>query len=161
MITIRESTKNDANQIWEIFHAVVKRGDTYAFAPNTTKEEGLLYWMGEDKYCYVAEYDNKIAGTFIIKDNQPGLGSHISNASFMVSSKFRGKSIGKHMGQYAISQAKSLGYRGMQFNLVVATNIAALSLWQKLNFEIVGTVPNAFEHKKLGLVDAHIMYREL
>lgn len=161
MITIRKSISNDTNQIWNIFHSVVRSGDTYVFMPNITKEEALSYWMGVGKYCYVAEYENTIAGTYIIKDNQPGLGSHIANASFMVSPKFQGKSIGKTMGQHALIEAKTLGYAAMQFNLVISTNSVAINLWQKLGFKIIGTIPNAFNHQQYGMVNAHIMFREL
>ena len=132
MVMIRKATGEDANPIWIIFHAVVSSGDTYAFAPEITKEEALSYWMGGDKHCYVAEYESKVAGTYIIKDNQPGLGSHIANASFMVSPEFQGHSIGKNMGQHALIEAKKLGYAAMQFNLVISTNTVATNLWQKL-----------------------------
>lgn len=161
MITIRKSLSDDTNQLWNIFQSVVRSGDTYAFAPNITKKEALSYWMGVDKHCYVAEYEDTIAGTYIIKDNQPGLGSHIANASFMVCPKFQGKSIGKTMGQHALIEAKTLGYAAMQFNLVISTNLAAINLWQKLGFKIIGTIPNAFNHQQYGMVDAHIMFREL
>lgn len=161
MITIRKSLSDDTNQIWNIFQSVVRSGDTYAFMPNITKDEALSYWIGVDKHCYVAEYENAIAGTYIIKDNQPGLGSHIANASFMVAPKFQGKSIGKTMGQHALIEAKNLGYAAMQFNLVISTNLVAINLWQKLGFKIIGTIPNAFNHQQYGMVDAHIMFREL
>ena len=160
-IAIRKSTKQDADSIWNIFQAVVSRGDTYAFSPDITREAALSYWMGDDKYCYVAEHEAKLVGTYIIKDNQPGLGSHIANASFMVSLQFQGQSVGKTMGAHALIEAKNLGYAAMQFNLVVSTNIPAINLWQKLGFEIIGTVPQAFNHQQKGMVDAHIMFREL
>lgn len=161
MIVIRKSTIEDRNRIWDIFHSVVSSGDTYAFAPSITKEEALEYWIGTDKHCYVARYKNKIAGTYIIKDNQPGLGSHIANASFMVEPTFQGQSIGKTMGQHALTEAKDLGYVAIQFNLVVSTNLIAINLWKKLGFQIIGTIPYGFNHQQKGLVDAYIMFRSL
>jgi L-amino acid N-acyltransferase YncA len=159
---IRKATSQDTEPIWHIFHKVVQKGDSYTFSPDIIREEALAYWMGQDKHCYVAEYENAVAGTYIIKDNQPALGSHIANASFMVSPDFQGKSVGITMGRHALTEAKILGYKAMQFNIVISTNIPAVKLWQKLGFEIVGTIPEAFQHKELGrLVDAYVMYRKL
>lgn len=159
---IRKAALGDANAVWEIFHEVVQEGDTFVFDPETTKEAGLAYWMGEDKHCYVYEHEGEVAGTFIIKDNQPDLGSHVANASFMVSPRFQGRSIGKKIGQGAISEAKKLGYKAMQFNIVISTNERAVNLWESLGFNVVGTVPEAYHHQKLDqLVDIYIMYRKL
>ncbi|MGD1918278.1 MAG: GNAT family N-acetyltransferase [Pleurocapsa sp.] len=161
MITIRKSTKEDAEKIWDIFQIVVARGDTYAFLPDISQAAALSYWMADDKHCYVAELEGNLVGTYIIKDNQPGLGSHIANASFMVSPQFQGRSVGKTMGKHALIKAKELGYAAMQFNLVISTNIPAINLWRKLGFQIIGTIPQAFDHLQKGMVDAHIMFREL
>ena len=109
----------------------------------------------------MATYDEEIVGTFIIKDNQPGLGSHIANASYMVSGKASGKSIGKAMGEFSLEEARRLGYQAMQFNIVVKSNIRAVQLWQKLGFNIIGEIPEAFNHKDKGLTNAYIMYRKL
>lgn len=159
---IRKAAPDDADAIWSIFHAVVAEGDSYSFDPATNRQEALAYWMASDKLCYVAEQSGKILGTCIIKPNQIGLGDHVANASFMVSPDARGQSIGETMGRYVLSEAKALGYRSMQFNLVISTNEPAVNLWKKLGFEVIGTIPEAFRHQKLSrLVDACIMYRKL
>lgn len=49
----------------------------------------------------------------------------------------------------------------MQYNLVVSTNEKAFRLWQKLGFDLVGTLPGAFRHKRYGFVDAYVMYKQL
>lgn len=162
MVVIRKAHVGDMDAIWNIFSAVVQTGDTYVFSPDISREEALGYWMADDRYTYVAEYDGHVAGTYILKDNQPGLGSHVANASFMVSPDFQGKSIGKIMGKHALDIAAELGYKAMQFNIVISTNKPAVALWEKLGFKIVGTVPEAFMHKGLGrLVDTYVMYRAL
>ena len=161
MLEIRRATERDAGAVWKIFHAVVSTGDTYAFPPDMSREEGLKAWMGPGRYCYVAAMEDEILGTFIIKDNQPGLGRHVANASFMVAPEAQGKAIGRRMGHEALDVAKRLGYSAMQFNLVVSTNIPAIRLWQKLGFGIIATIPKAFDHAQEGRIDAHIMYREL
>lgn len=160
-IKIRRAGTKDDEPIWKIIEPTIKAGDTYVFDPNSTRCEMLNYWCGEDKYCYVAEVDGKVLGTFILKDNYPGLGAHVANGSFMTSPKAFGKGVGRAMGEFSISEAKRLGYEAMQFNLVVKSNERAVKLWQKLGFEIIGEIPEAFNHKDLGLVNAYIMWRKL
>jgi len=161
VMNIRHAKKADEDVIWRIFQEVVSPGNTYVFSSEISREEALSYWMGDATHCYVLEEAGEILGTYIIKDNQPALGAHVANASFMVSSEARGKGVGEAMGLSALRQAKELGYRAMQFNMVVSTNAGAVRLWKKLGFKIVGTVPEVFRHRELGFVDAHIMHRFL
>lgn len=159
MIKIRKAREADFKAIWGIFHEVVKKGDTFAFAPESTREECNALWMQPGICTYVAELHGKIVGTYILRKNQPGLGAHVSNAAYMVHPDARGQSIGKAMGNHSIKQAKKIGFSAIQFNFVVSTNLAAIQLWLKLGFKIVGTVPKAFNHRKLGLVDVYVMHR--
>lgn len=159
MAAIRPAASVDEDAIWEIFHEVVATGGTYVFDPATNRDEGLAYWLNPAYRCYVAEEDGRVVGTYILRDNQPGLGSHVANASFMVRGDARGRGIGRQMGEHALAEAKSLGYRAMQFNIVAATNENAIRLWQSLGFAIIGTLPEAFRHASQGYVDAHVMYR--
>jgi L-amino acid N-acyltransferase YncA len=161
MIHIRNAGPRDYNSIWQIIQEVISKGDTYVFDPDSSRKDMLEYWCGQDKHCYVAEIQNIIVGTFIIKDNFPGLGSHVANASYMTLPSAFGKGIGRSMGEFSISEAKRLGYKAMQFNIVVRTNERAISLWQKLGFEIKGEIPEAFNHQTEGYVDACIMWRKL
>ena len=103
----------------------------------------------------------KFAETYILKQNQPGLGSHVANASYMVASSGRGRGIGSLMCAHSLDQARRLGFTAMQFNMVVSTNEAAIALWKKHGFRIVGTLPKVFRHAKLGEVDAFVMHRFL
>lgn len=117
--------------------------------------------MGKDKHTYVAIMDDHIAGTFIIKDNQPDLGYHIANASFMTLPSASGQGIGYRMGEFSLKEAKRLGYKAMQFNFVVEINTRAVTLWEKHGFRIIGAIPEAFQHRHLGLTAIYIMFREL
>lgn len=161
MIEIREAQPADHEAIWQIFHEVVSTGDTYPFSPNTDREEALRLWIEAPRATYVAERDGEIVGTYYLKTNQPGLGSHVCNAGYMVRSEARGEGVGKAMCTHSLEEARGLGYKAMQYNLVAATNRGAVDLWRKMGFEIVGTLPKAFNHARLGLVDAHVMYRLL
>ncbi len=159
---IRKVKEKDYNEMYLIFKEVIEKGDTYVFSPNTTKEEAYSYWFGKGIESYVAEDNGEIVGMYKIIANQIDLGSHVANASFMVSPKEQGKGIGKALGgEHSLKIAKEKGFKAMQFNFVVSTNYEAIKLWEKLGFEIVGTLPKAFNHMELGYVDAYIMYRFL
>lgn len=160
-MTLRPATLSDSDAIWGIFHEVIATGDTYVFDPAMSRDDALAYWFHPGTHTYVAEVDGRVLGTYIFKENQPGLGSHVANASFMVSSTARGLGVGKQMGAHCLEEARRLGFRAMQFNIVVASNEVAVRLWQQLGFEIIGTLPEAYRHSQLGYVDAHIMFRRL
>jgi L-amino acid N-acyltransferase YncA len=160
-VNIRKAEPADYEAIWSIFHEIVSLGETYAFAPDTTRQEAIEIWIEKPTATYVAELDGQIVGTYYIKPNQPALGSHVCNCGYMVPSQARGRGIATAMCEHSQFEARRLGFRAMQFNLVVSTNEAAVRLWRKLGFKVVGIVPKAFNHTKLGFVDACVMYKWL
>jgi ribosomal protein S18 acetylase RimI-like enzyme len=160
-LQIRRARKEDREATWQIFRAVVAGGDTYVFDPNISRRKALAYWLGPKTRCYVALSDQETVGSYILKPNQPGLGSHVANAGFMVSPSARSRGIGRAMAEHCLHEARRLGFRGMQFNFVVATNKRALHLWKDLGFKIVGTLPGAFRHARRGFVNVYVMYRRL
>jgi L-amino acid N-acyltransferase YncA len=161
VLNIRPATNADRDEIWKIFHEVVSAGDTYVFDPNTSREEALGYWFRADTHTYVAEQDRQVVGTYVLRPNRPGLGAHVSNASFMVAPNARGLGAGRAMGEHCLTEARRLGFRAMQFNFVVSTNESAVHLWQDLGFKIIGTLPGAFRHSEKGYVDVYVMFRSL
>ena len=161
MIQVRSAIEGDFESIWPIFHRVVSEGASYPYAPETTPDEARSYWMAPTAQTYVALVRDRISGTYFLKPNQPGLGSHVANAGFMVDPDRQGRGIGRAMAEHALAEAQRLGYRAMQFNLVVRTNTAALALWEKVRFELVGTLPGATHHQEQGFVDAYVMYKSL
>jgi L-amino acid N-acyltransferase YncA len=160
-MTIRVATHSDYDQVWEIFQYVIKTGDTYVFDPNTKKEDLAKLWFASYMKTYVAVENENIIGTYILKQNQIDLGSHVANCGYMVHPNAQGKGIGEAMCNHSLKMAKELGFESMQFNMVVSTNEGAIRLWKKLGFDIVGTVPEAFKHRTKGFVDAYIMFRKL
>ncbi len=161
MALITKAESSDRNSIWRIIKAVIAGGDTYVFESETPEDEMLAWWFSPEKHVYVAELGGEVVGSFWLKPNQPGLGDHVCNAAYMVSPDAHGKGIGRQMAEFSLDEARRLGFTAMQFNFVVASNTAAVRLWQSIGMEIIGTIPNAFRHKELGLTDAYIMYREL
>jgi ribosomal protein S18 acetylase RimI-like enzyme len=159
---IRRAVERDRDAIWKIFHEIVALGDTYALDPNISREDALAYWFSPGTHAYVAEHPAiGVAGTYILRPNQSGGGSHVANAGFMVAASARGQGLGRAMAEHSLSEARRLGFRAMQFNYVISTNTVAISLWQDLGFEIVGKLANAFHHPDKGYVDVYVMYRSL
>jgi L-amino acid N-acyltransferase YncA len=160
-IKIRLATTKDFDGIWRIFKTVISTGDTYVNRPATTKKEGRAKWFAKGMKTYVALIGNKIVGAYFLRNNHPDLGSHVSNAGFIVDKETRGQGVGKALVTHALDNARNLGYKGMQFNFVVSTNTVAVNLWKSAGFKIIGTVPKGYNHQQLGFVDSYIMYRDL
>ncbi|GAB5525301.1 MAG: GNAT family N-acetyltransferase [Roseivirga sp.] len=159
--SIRKAGKSDHEHIWQIIEEAIAGGDTLAFAPDTGKEEMLAFWCAPYAHTYVVELAGTIVGTYFIKANQPGLGAHIANAGYITAKTAGGKGIGQAMCSHSLKAAKALGYRAMQFNLVIKSNTRAVKLWQKMGFAIIGEIPEAFNHSRLGMTNALIMYQKL
>ena len=158
---IRKATSGDLEQVWEIFREVIKTGDTYVFDPETPRQDLEKHWFAPYMHTYVLEEGEKIFGTYILKPNQIDQGAHVANGSYMVHPAGRGKGYGKAMGLHSLGEAKKIGFRAIQFNMIVSTNTIAFELWRKIGFEVIGTVPEAFNHKTEGFVDAYIMYKKI
>ncbi len=162
MITIHELQKDEWPAVWKLIEPVFRAGETYAFAPDISEDEARKVWFETPTATYVAKDDEgSILGTYFIKPNQPGLGSHVCNCGYIVGEQARGKGVAALMCEHSQAEARRLEFRAMQYNLVVATNEGAVRLWQKLGFEIVGRLPGAFKHSSLGYVDAFVMYKQL
>ena len=159
MITIRKASAEYNDAIWKIIEPVIRKGSTYAFDPHSSRDEMLAIWAGPGTHTYVSILNGSVVGTFMMKDNQPGQGSHVANAAYMVAPEFAGLGIGRKMGIFSIKEARRLGYKALQFNMVVSTNQAAIHLWSKLGFEIIGEVPEAFNQVGKGYVSVYIMHR--
>ena len=161
-IVIRPALESDFESIWTIFCAHIVSGESYVFTTATSREAGYQYWLGHGVRSFVAvSLAGRVLGMYRLVPNQVGRGHHVANASFMVSPAAQGAGIGRMLGEHSLDQARRQGYLAMQFNHVVSTNGPAIGLWKKLGFSIVGTLPKAFRHKRLGYVDAYVMYQLL
>ncbi len=159
---IRRFEPADWEQLWPLLNATFETGDTYAFAPESTEADIHRAWIETPAASFVAcAPDGQLLGTYYIKNNQPGLGAHVCNCGYVVAPSAQGRGIASAMCEHSQRQAVAMGYRAMQFNLVASTNERAVRLWQRLGFSVVGTLPRAFHHLRLGYVDALVMYKEL
>ena len=159
--TIRPAEDRDSDAIWKILEPVIREGATYPLDPGTGREGAFAYWFAPDKQVFVAEVGGDLLGTYYIKPNSTGPADHVANAGYMTHAEARGRGIATAMAQDSFTRAGAAGFTAMQFNLVIATNEQAVRLWQKLGVQVVGRLPLAFRHKRLGLVDALVMYKLL
>ncbi len=159
---IRTIEDNDWPAVWAIFQEVVAAGESYAYDPAWTSVQARDVWLESPPGRTVVAVDgSRLLGTAKMGPNRPGRGAHVATASFMVASEARGRGVGRALGEYALAWARERGYAAMQFNAVVETNHAAVHLWQALGFQIIGTVPEAFDHPAHGRVGLHVMHRFL
>ena len=156
---IREAVSTDWPSIYPIFREIVAAGQTYAYPEGMSLDEAGELWMAD--HVVVAVADDVILGSAKMGPNRPGRGAHIATASFMVDPASQSRGVGRALGTYLIEWARAAGFHGIQFNAVVETNEPAVHLWQALGFSIVGTVPEAFDHRDQGLVGLHVMFRPL
>lgn len=161
-LEIVKATRADEDAMWAMFQNVVKKGDTYVYSPASSREDFSDIWLRLPVATYVAKEEGNVVGTYVLRHNRPGLGDHVANAGYIVDEAHQGKGIAQAMCKHSLEEAKQLGFKSMQFNFVVSTNERAVRLWQHMGFNIIGTVPEAYRHQKLGkLVDVHIMHRKL
>ena len=159
---IRPFTATDWPQVWPIARQIVRAADTFAYDPAMTETEARAIWIESPPgLTVVALEDERILGSAKMGPNRPGPGAHVATASFMVAAEARGRGVGTALCSYALDWARGCRYAGMQFNAVAESNGAAIEIYRRLGFDIVGTVPGAFAHPTLGRVGLHIMYCSL
>jgi len=160
-VIIRDASAEDWIRIWPFFDSIVAEGETYAYPEDLTTESGRSLWMEQPPGRTVVAVDGeRVLGSAKMGPNRPGRGAHVATASFMVDRDARGRGVGRALGTHALEWATAAGYHGMQFNAVVETN-PAVALWRSLGFQVIGTVPRAFNSSLHGLVGLHVMYRVL
>jgi ribosomal protein S18 acetylase RimI-like enzyme len=161
-LVIRPFEASDWPALWPLLQSTFASGDTYAFDPKSSEAEIHRAWIELPAATFVACTDEgRLIGTYFIKANQPGLGSHVCNCGYVTASEARGRGVATALCEHSQDEARAMGFRAMQFNLVVATNEGAVRLWRKLGFDIVGRLPGAFAHRELGDIDALVMFKRL
>jgi GNAT superfamily N-acetyltransferase len=162
LVTIREMDRQtDIPFIWEILCPIIRAGETYAFPRDWDEESAIRYWCQEGHTVFVAEKEKQIVGTYFIHPNQKGGGDHVCNCGYAIHGALMSHGVGHLLCQHSLVLARSLGYYAMQYNFVISTNDRAVKLWQRCGFEIVGTLPGAFQSPTSGKVDVFVMYQKL
>ena len=154
-VTIKEFKSEDTNSIVSIWNEVIDGGESFFWKKHFSYNE-ISEILNNQKAVYCAELNGEIIGFYILHDNFPGRGNHISNALYAIKKEFRGKGIGKMIGEHSIRASKEWGYKSIQFNSVVSTNIASVHLWESLGFIRIGQINNAFIKDNNDVVDIYI-----
>jgi GNAT superfamily N-acetyltransferase len=160
---VREFRPDDWARVWPIVEGILVAGETYCWPSDATESEARTWWMhGPHGRVFVAEDDDgRIVGTAEMHPNQAGGGSHVANAGFMVAPHASGRGVGRALATRVLETARSEGFRAMQFNAVVETNVGAVHLWESLGFRVMTTIPGAFKHPTKGYVGLLVMFQEL
>lgn len=143
---VREYTENDLAEMIKIWNEVVEDGIAFPQEEFLNAETGAEFFALQS-YCGVADDNGKVVGLYILHPNNIGRCGHISNASYAVSSACRGKHIGEKLVLDCLENAKRLGFKIMQFNAVVESNIHARHLYERVGFVPLGVIPKGFKMK--------------
>ncbi len=159
-ILVNQYNTADLKDMIAIWNRVVEDGIAF---PQTELLDNISGsdFFGSQTYCGVAKGNGKILGLYILHPNNVGRCGHICNASYAVSADARGKGIGRALVSDCLIQAKKCGFRILQFNAVVRTNVAARSLYEKLGFTQLGVIPGGFLMKDGHYEDICPYYKEL
>jgi len=160
-MVIREAIAADEDAVWLVLEPILRAGATFAYPRDWTRNEAIGFWFSETHQVFVAEIDGVVLGSYYLKPNHLGGGSHVANAGFMTAPHARGRGVARQMCEHALIEAKRSGYLAMQFNFVVSTNLRAVELWLKFGFEILAHLPDAFLDPGQNFVDAYVMFRRL
>jgi ribosomal protein S18 acetylase RimI-like enzyme len=158
---IRPSETRDDDAIWHILEPTFRAGETYPLPRDIPRNDALAYWHSPGHSVFVAEDEGTIVGSYYLRANNRGGGQHVANCGYIVAPGAFGRGVARAMCAHSLDQARARGFTAMQFNFVIASNERAVRLWQDLGFAIVGRLPGAFRHPRLGFVEAYVMIRSL
>jgi L-amino acid N-acyltransferase YncA len=161
-LQIRPFEPADWTGVWALLEPVFRGGETFPHDPAITEAEAQVAWVEQSQAVMVAvDAAGALVGTYYLKPNSQALGAHVANAGYVVAEQCRRQGLGSRLCQHSLQEARRLGFRLMQFNLVVSTNTAGIRCWQRNGFQVAGTLPGAFRHQRLGYVDALVMVQSL
>jgi ribosomal protein S18 acetylase RimI-like enzyme len=160
-VNIRAATADDDEGIWRILQPTFRAGETYPLPHDISRADALAYWRAPAHSIFVAEQAGTLVGTYYLRANNRGGGAHVANCGYVVAPDVFGRGVARAMCAHSLDQARQRTFTAMQFNFVIASNERAVRLWQSLGFTVVGRLPGAFQHPRLGLVDAYVMMRNL
>ncbi len=143
---IREAKIEDLPQLIEIFNEVINEGVAFPWEEDFSLETGEEFFFAQDACRVAVSNDDEILAVAIVHPNAVGRSGHIANGSYAVSSKCRGQHIGDKLVRDTLEVAKIYGYRIMQFNAVVTSNVCAQHLYERIGFKKIGCVEGGFRN---------------
>lgn len=160
-ITVREYTNHDLPEMVAIWNEVVEDGMAFPQEELLTDESGKAFFAAQSHCGVAADENGRVLGLYILHPNNVGRCGHICNASYAVSKKARGLHIGEKLVLDCLETGKKLGFGVLQFNAVVATNLHARHLYERLGFTQLGVIPRGFRMKDGHYEDICPYYKEL
>ncbi|MGS7839550.1 N-acetyltransferase family protein [Stenotrophomonas maltophilia] len=157
---IRPASESDFDAMWCMFKSAITTLDALPFGGAFEVETFRTHWF-QAQTPYVAVLEGQVVGMYKMGPNYPDLGAHVASATYVVDAPAQGQGVGRALAEHSLERARAEGFLAMQFNYVVGTNGPAVALYRKLGFAVVGTLPKAFRHGTLGLVDVFVMHRFL
>ena len=157
---IRSTRPDDAPELWRILEPVIRAGETYALPRDMSREAARTYWTAPEKAVFVAEAEGRLLGTYLLRTNHPGGGSHVANCGYMTAGAATGRGVARAMCSHTLEEARNRGFQGCS-SISWSVNHRAVRLWQSLGFAIVDRCKLAFRHPTEGYVDAYVMYQAL
>lgn len=153
--------QEDENALYKIFQEVVDSGTQFPYECSSVQEFHRQF-LNPKSHVYVCySSSQELLGGFYIRANFPGRSGHIANAAYMIKGQYRGQGIGTLLINASLELAKNLGFQAMQFNMVLSQNVRAIRLYQKLGFNIIGTIPQAVRNPDGSYQDGYVMHRKL
>lgn len=157
-LEIRPFREEDLAGMIKVWNEVVEAGESFPQIMPLSIDDAREFF-GAQTLTTVAVVDNKLFGLYILHPNNVGRCAHVANASYAVVSSARGLGLGRELVKDSLEQAARKGFRGLQFNAVVASNVSAIHLYEDMGFTRVGTIPHGFCNNMGGYEDMHIYYK--
>lgn len=162
MIIIREYQPADVLQAMGIWNEVVREGVAFPQVDELTEQEAADFFSNQSYTGVAVDSDTgEVVGLYTLHPNNVGRCGHISNTSYAVRSDKRGLHIGEQLVKDSLAVGARLGFRILQFNAVVAANVHALHLYERLGFTRLGRIPQGFLMKDGHYEDIILLYIEL
>jgi len=160
-VEIRQYTKDDLPVMTEIWNEVVEEANAFPQSETLSLPEAEAFFTGQSYTGVAEDEDGQVIGLYILHPNNVGRCGHIANASYAVKNGIRGTGIGKALVRDCLQKGRELGFRILQFNAVVATNAAAIHLYEELGFDRLGTVKGGYRLANGQFEDIILFYIEL
>ena len=160
-VQVRALAPGEIPAVLDIVEPVVRAGETYAVSPSLTRSEIEQWWCAPAHEVRVAVVGDEIVGSYYLRANQQGPGSHVANCGYITSATHEGQGIARQMCRDSLAVARERGFLAMQYNLVAVSNRRAVKLWHDMGFAEVGRIPQAFRLPAGERVDALVLFRSL